>query len=98
MPTWSIFCLPGHIHSYGYNKIIYAVQHVGLELFMPGSSNSYIVTAVYYTDTSDMVMRSKLKKIRKSSTIVIILHHYDLDEVLHIFKMVKLSCSYIDRI
>ena len=55
---------------------------------MPGSSDSYIVTAVYYTDTNDMIMRSRLSKIRKSGTTVIILHHYDLDEVLQIFKMV----------
>ena len=60
---------------------------------MPGSSTSYRVTAVYYIDTSDVVMRSKLIKIRQSSTNVIILHHYDLDEVLRIFIMV-----YIERI
>ena len=55
---------------------------------MPGSSTSYGVTAVYYTDTSDTVMKSKLIKMRQSGTAVIILHHYDLDEILHIFKMV----------
>ena len=75
-----------HTLTWSYNNC--TIQHAGLELFMPGYSNNYIVTAVYYTDTSDMVMRSKLSKIRKSSTTVIILHHYDLDEVLHIFKMV----------
>ena len=65
----------------------------GLEVFIPGSSNSYIVTAVYYIDTSDVVMRSKLRKIRRSGTTIIIFHHYDLDEVLHIFKMVAIySC------
>ena len=55
---------------------------------MPGSSTSYGVTAVYYIDTSETVMKSKLIKIRQSGTGVIILHHYDLDEILHIFKMV----------
>ena len=55
---------------------------------MPGSSTSYRVTAVYYIDNSDIVMKSKLIKIRQSGTAVIILHHYDLDEILHIFKMV----------
>ena len=63
-------------------------------MFIPDSSNSYIVTAVYYIDgTSDVVMRSKLRKIRRSGTTIIIFHHYDLDEVLHIFKMVAIySC------
>lgn len=55
---------------------------------MPGSSTSYKVTAVYYTDTNDLAMKSKLIKIQQSGTSVIILHHYNLDEVLKILKMV----------
>jgi len=56
---------------------------------MPDSFTGYKVTAVYYIDTDDVVMRSKLIKIKQSGTSVIILHHYNLDEVLHIFKMVQ---------
>ena len=67
-------------------------MHVGLELFMPGSSESYKVAAVYHIDTSEAVVRSRLIKIRKCDDVsVIVLHHYDLDKVLHIFEMVESS-------
>jgi len=56
---------------------------------MPSLSTSYRVAAVYYTDDSDVVMRSKLVKIKQSEISVIILHHFDVDEVLHIFTMVS---------
>ena len=62
---------------------------IGLELFIPDSSTSYRVNGVYYIDTSDIVIRSKLIKIKQSDATIIVLHHYDLDEVLNIFKMVK---------
>ena len=65
---------------------------IGLELFIPDSSTSYRVNAVYYIDTSDIVIRSKLIKIKQSGATVLILHHYDLDEVLNIFEMVKEYC------
>jgi len=55
---------------------------------MPDSLPKYKVSAVYYIDTSDAVVRSRLIKIRQNDVFVIILHHYNLDEVLHIFKMV----------
>ena len=58
-------------------------------MFIPGNYDGYIVTAVYYIDTNDVVIRSKLSKIRKSGTTVIILHHYDLDKVFHLFEMVS---------
>ena len=57
---------------------------------MPGSSTSYRVAAVYYTDNSDVAMRSKLVKVKQSEISVIILHHYNVDEVLHIFTMVSI--------
>ena len=64
-------------------------MHAGIELFMPGSSDSYKVAAVYHIDTSEAVVRSRLIKIRKCDDIsVIVLHHYDFDKVLHIFEMV----------
>jgi len=56
---------------------------------MPGSSASYKVAAVYYTDDSDLVMRSRLAKIKQAGISVIILYHYDVDEVLHIFAVVS---------
>ena len=56
---------------------------------MPDSLNSYRVAAVYHIDTSDAVVRSRLIKIKQSDVSVIILHHYNLDDVLHIFKMVE---------
>ena len=49
---------------------------------------------MYYIDTSDIVIRSKLIKIKQSDATVIVLHHYDLDEVLDIFKMVKEHVDY----
>lgn len=56
---------------------------------MPDTSRSYRVSAVYYIDTgSDAVVRSKLSKIQQNDVPIIILHHYNLDEVLQIFKMV----------
>ena len=55
---------------------------------MPAASTSYRVTAVYYIDTNLMLMKSKLVKIRQSGTSVIILHHHDLNGVLHVFKIV----------
>ena len=55
---------------------------------MPAASTSYRVTAVYYIDTDHMLMKSKLAKIKQSGTSIIILHHHDLDEVLHIFRIV----------
>ena len=56
---------------------------------MPDSFNSYRIAALYHIDTSDAVMRSRLIRIRQDGDApVIILHHYDLDEVLRIFKMV----------
>ena len=50
----------------------------GLEVFIPGTFDSYKATAVHYINTNDVVMRSKLSKIRKSGTTVIVLYHYDL--------------------
>jgi len=56
---------------------------------MPGSSTSYEVAAVYYTGDGDVAMRSRLVKIKQTGVSVIILHHYDVDEVLHIFALVS---------
>ena len=62
---------------------------------MPDSLISYKVAAVHYIDTSDAVVRSKLLKIRRDDDVhVIILHHYDFDKVLHIFKMVTAKLVY----
>ena len=47
---------------------------------------------MYYIDTSDIIIRSKLIKIKQSDATIIVFHHYDLDEVLNIFKMVKEYC------
>ena len=63
--------------------------NLGIELFLPDSLNSYKLAAVYHIDTSDAVVRSRLIRIRQDDDVsVIILHHYNLDEVLHIFKIV----------
>ena len=63
---------------------------LGIDLFLPDSLNSYKVAAVYHIDTSDAVVRSRLIKIRQDNDVpVIILHHYDLDVVLRIFKIVR---------
>ena len=63
--------------------------NLGIELFLPDSPDSYKVAAVYNIDTSDTIVRSRLIKIRQDSDVsVIILHHYDLDDVLRIFKIV----------
>ena len=67
----------------------------GLEVFIPGTFDSYKATAVHYINTNDVVMRSKLSKIRKSGTTIIVLHHYDLDKVLQIFKMVSHRYIYV---
>ena len=76
------------IHCY-----IYIIIHcIGLELSIPDSPTSYRVNAVYYIDTSDIIIRSKLIKIKQSDATIIVLHHYDLDDVLNIFKMVKEYC------
>ena len=65
-----------------------------MELFLPDSPINYKVTAVYYIDTNDVVVRSRLIKIREDDDVtVIILHHYDLNEVLQIFKMVAIVLS-----
>ena len=76
----------GKYHSTIY---CYLLLYIGLELFIPDSSTSYRVNGVYYIDTSDIVIRSKLIKIKQSDATIIVLHHYDLDEVLNIFKMVR---------
>ena len=70
---------------------IIAINYVGLELFLPAadSSPSYRVAAVYYTDTSDAIIRSKLIRIRQNDIPVIIFHHYNIEKVLHIFEMVQ---------
>ena len=69
--------------------MIYVYNYIGIELFLPDSPSNYTVTAVYYIDTSDVVVRSKLIKIREDhDVIVIILHHYDPEKVSQIFKMV----------
>ena len=58
---------------------------------MPGSSN-YKIAAVYHIDTNEAVVRSRLIKIRQDDDVsIIVLHHYDLDKVLHIYKMVQLQ-------
>ena len=75
-----------HYRIYCYISILFII---GLELFIPDSSTSYRVNGVYYIDTSDIVIRSKLIKIKQSDATIIVLHHYDLDEVLNIFKMVR---------
>ena len=62
---------------------------IGIELFMPGSSASYRVAAVYYTDDSDVAMRSRLVKIKQSEISVIILHHCNIGEVFRIFTIVS---------
>ena len=65
-----------------------------MELFLPDSPINYRVTAVCYIDTSDVVVRSRLIKIREDDDVtVIILHHYDLNKVLQIFKLVALVLS-----
>ena len=68
---------------------------IGIELFMPDSSDSYKVAAVYNIDTSDTLVRSRLIKIKREVFSIIILHHYDMDKVLHIFEMV-LICRAIN--
>ena len=55
---------------------------------MPDPVMSYKVSAVYYMDTSETIMRSKLIKIAQEDVSVIVLHHYSLDVVLQIFEMV----------
>ena len=64
------------------------MYHIGLEMFMLGSS-SYKVAAVYHIDTSEAVVRSRLKKLRQEIFSIIVLHHYNVDKVLHIFEMVR---------
>ena len=67
------------------------VIYIGIELFLPDSF-SYRVAAVYNIDTSDVIVRSRLIKIRQDGDVsVIVLHHYDLDVVLRIFKIVCMS-------
>ena len=61
----------------------------GIELFMLDSSTSYRVVAVYYTDNSDVTMRLRLVNIKQSDVSVIVLHHYNIEEVLRIFTMVS---------
>ena len=68
--------------------ILWCYILIGIELFMPDSLISYKVAAVYHIDTTDTVLRSRLIKLRQDDVSVIILHHYDLDKTLHIFKMV----------
>ena len=70
---------------------MYIYNSSGLELFIPATSADYRVTAVYYMDGCDMVVRSKLIKMRQSDTAVIVFYHYDLHKVLCVFKMVKSS-------
>ena len=72
-------------------KTVYIYNSLGLELFIPASSTGYRVTAVYYMDGCDTVVRSKLIKMKQSDTTVIVFHHYDLHQVLCVFKMVKSS-------
>ena len=72
---------------YRYSLHVAAI-YLGIELFLPNSLASYKVTAVYHIDTIDTVVRSRLARIKQSDNLVIILHHYNLDDVLEIFKMV----------
>jgi len=67
--------------------------YAGIELFMPGLSTSYRLVAVYYIDVSDVIMRSKLVKIKQSEISFIIVHHHNINEVLHIFTMVSLHAE-----
>ena len=69
-----------------YSCTIYHI--IGIELFMPDSSDSYKVAAVYHIDTSDTLVRSRLIKIKREVFLIIILYHYDMDKVLHIFETV----------
>ena len=55
---------------------------------MLNSSDSYKVAAVYHIDTSDTLVRLRLMKIKQEVFSIIILYHYDVDKVLHIFEMV----------
>lgn len=68
--------------------------HIDIELFLPHSSGRYKVAAVYYIDTTDAVLRSKLIKLRQNDVSVIILHHHSLDKVLHIFRLVQAIKNY----
>ena len=78
--------------SYIANSSCNILNYVGIEVFIPDPLISYKVAAVYYIDTRDPVVRSKLIKIRQDDDVhVIILHHYDFDKVSHIFKMVDNS-------
>ena len=72
------------------------VTYIDIELFLPDSLDSYRVAAVYNIDTSDTIVRSRLIKIKQDGDVsVIILHHYDLDVVLRIFKIVRMSHQHI---
>ena len=55
---------------------------------MLNSSVGYKVAAVYHIDTSDTLVRLRLMKIKQEVFSIIVLHHYDVDKVLHIFEMV----------